>query len=386
VEHALFDGGPPARLYTWLRLRKAGRKQLAREAAVAATVTWLPLLVLVAAVNDDAARPNALSSFVSDLATHARYLVALPILILAESVCARRLGTLGQNFRDCGLVPDAAGSRFETAVRSTRALQDAAVAEVGIVLVAYAISLALFFLMPLDLAPAWHRAPDGFDQQSPAAFWHALVSLPLLLVLLLAWIWRVVCWARFLWLMSRLGLNLIASHPDRAAGLRFTGHSLRVFTLPALAMSVIVSGSEANIVLSGAASLRSIALVALGQTAFVIVLFTAPLLAFLRTLLVSWQAGVLAYGALATRVGAQLERDWLKRGAAFPRDPLDTQAFSATADLYQVVSNVYEMRLLPVDLKSVVLLAGVALLPFLPVLLLAAPLDVILQRFAAILV
>ena len=66
-----------------------------------------------------------------------------------------------------------------------------------------------------------HLAPT----YSPAGWWHVVVSLPLLIILFLGWIWRLVSWTRLLWLISRLRLRLVASHPDHAAGLGFVGHS-----------------------------------------------------------------------------------------------------------------------------------------------------------------
>ena len=76
--------------------------------------------------------------------------------------------------------------------------------------------------MPISLYPAWHVSTvAGVEVYSPAGWWHALVSLPLLFVLLLGWIWRVLVWTRFLYLMAGLDLKLVPAHPDRTAGLRF---------------------------------------------------------------------------------------------------------------------------------------------------------------------
>ena len=56
---------------------------------------------------------------------------------------------------------------------------------------------------------------------------------------------------------------------------------------------------------------------------------------------------------------------------------LERPDFSAATDLYQVVDRVHEMRLLPVDLPSVGVLAIATLLPFVPVVLMNMPFDVI---------
>jgi hypothetical protein len=60
---------------------------------------------------------------------------------------------------------------------------------------------------------------------------------------------------------------------------------------------------------------------------------------------------------------------------------LEAPDFSATTDLYQVVSNINGMRFVPIDLASLLLLIGSALVPVIPVVLLTIPAD----RLAAVL-
>ena len=66
-------------------------------------------------------------------------------------------------------------------------------------------------------------------------------------------------------------------------------------------------------------------------------------------------------------------------------DALEVPDFSATTDLYQVVSNVYDMRTVPIDVRDVLLLVATTLLPFLPIVLMAVPFDVILKDIAGLL-
>ena len=57
---------------------------------------------------------------------------------------------------------------------------------------------------------------------------------------------------------------------------------------------------------------------------------------------------------------------------------MDVQHFSATTDLYQVVSNVYQMKPFPIATQDLIALIVVTLLPFLPALLFEIPLREIL--------
>jgi hypothetical protein len=381
----LFEGGPPFRLEGWLHLRRRGSRELLRAAVLTASVAWLPLLVLVA-VDDILFSRGAAASFIRDIAVHTRNLLALPILILAEAVCIPRLSALAQQFADAGLVSDSDRGRFEMALASTKRLRDSLLAEIIVLIVAYALVIALSASQIGNLAPRWQLSSGGgLGERSLAGWWHLLVSLPLLLVLVLSWIWRVVLWGRFLWLMSRLRLRLLPSHPDYNGGLRFLGESLRAFTLTAFGLSVIVAGGIANRVVFDGASPLAFRYLLLGWILSLLILFASPLLVFSTTLLALRQRGVLEYGTLADRVGRAFERSWLDRTRPFGEDPLETQAFSATTDLYQIVGNVYELRMLAMDLASLALLLASALLPFVPVLLVAAPPSVMLAKLARLL-
>ena len=193
-------------------------------------------------------------------------------------------------------------------------------------------------------------------------------------------------WTRLLWLISHLNLHLLASHPDHAAGIMFTGYSMRAWALPAMMPAVIVAGTVANRIVHDGESPLTYKYLVLGLSVCTVLVFMAPLLVFTRNLLGAWRSGIKRYGGLAERVGHVLENKWLENKQEFPEDPMETGAFSATTDLYQVVSNVYAMKFVPVDLQSVIFLAVFTLLPFVPVLLISEPLDVMLKKLAGFLV
>jgi hypothetical protein len=336
-------------------------------------IGWVPLLVLtiVQRIAQDSGDPGA---FFRDIAVHARSLLAAPMLIVAEAVCAPRLNAIARQFLDAGLVGEPQRSRFDAAVASTRLLLRSPLAGIGVVALAYAVIAGLIASFPVDRVPAWHRIGDAAGlSYSAAGWWHAFVSLPLLLLLLLGWLWRLCLWSRFLWLVSRLDLRLVPAHPDHAGGLIFVGHSLRALSVLGLALGTILAGGAANNLLRHAGSFFVHTFIVAGAVGFVVALFTAPLLVFSGRLVREWQRGVFAYGATASDMGARFERKWFAPDAPASDDNLAAPDFSATTDLYQVVSNVYEMRFVPVDLTSVTLLIGAMLLPFVPVLPLAMP-------------
>jgi hypothetical protein len=383
MENEVFSGGPPWRLEAWLRLRRVGESRVVRQAIGAAGMAWLPLLALTM-IRGDAWVGSG--SFFQDYAVHARCLVAIPLLILAESTCLPQLSAIAQHFLDTDIVRDADESKYFAAIVSTRRWRDSKLAEFAAIACAYSL-IAVMVLSETQPFAAWQMAAGhGWQRLSPAGWWQLLVSLPLLLVFGLGWLWRLFLWTRFLWLVSRLNLHLLAAHPDRAGGLMFVGYSIRAWALPAATPAVIVAGGIANRLVHQGASISSYKFLILGLTVCAVLSFVAPLAVFTGNLLTAWRKGIRQYGALAEQVGHKLEQDWMARTREFAENPLQTQAFSATTDLYQIVANAYAMKFMPVDLISVALLASATLLPFLPVLLISQPLDQMLNKLAGFLI
>jgi hypothetical protein len=276
--------------------------------------------------------------------------------------------------------------RYDAAVTSTRRLLNSKAVEFVTVLLAYMLVGVMLYYVPPDSVPAWHQAGGGLAPgRSPAGWWHKLVSLPLLLVLILGWLWRVFLWGRFLWLMQRLELRLIPGHPDHAGGLNFISTSMRGFRLIALAVGTIAAGSAANLVLHHNAAPLAFKNVAIGVVILVVVLAAGPPTVFMKMLRKAKARGIFHYGALANALGAEFERKWLDRAPAVDERALEVGDFSATTDLYAVVANVYEMKDVPYGWKDLANLVLAALLPFVPVALMAVPLEDLLTALAKLL-
>jgi hypothetical protein len=386
VDDELFDGGPPLRLERSLGLVKPGRPQVARRALLAVLIAWLPLAVLSAAqflISSD----ESTKSFLSDFAVHARFLVAVPALIFAEAECIPRLGRIVSHFAETGLVAGPDTARFQAAVSSTRRLLDSTTVDVVTVVLAYVVVTTLALYFSTDVLPPWHRREStSVMPLSPAGWWHALISLPLLLILFFSWLWRLALWARFLFLMSLLDLHLIPGHPDRVGGLKFVSSSLRGSRLISFALGAIVAGSVANSQIHHGKQFLDFKNLVIGLLIFLLVLFAGPLTIFLKNLRETKRRGVFEYGALAGAVGTQFEAKWLRQNGGLDQTSLGVQDFSATTDLYSVTANVYAMREVPFSVKDLIgPIVISAMLPFLPLALLAIPLKVIIQGLAKLL-
>jgi len=347
-------------------------------------ITWVPL-VLLTAWEGNLISPEPRRAFVVDFGAHARYLFAGPLLLAAEAMCVKVLSQMARRLGGLCLHTEAVQQGFVAAVASTRKLHDAPFAAVSCVVIAYAVSITALNSVPLSELPMWHQSGTKVEALSFAGWWHVLISAPLLLMLILSGLWLLFLWTRFLRLVSRLDLNLIAVHPDRSAGIGFIGYSLRAFCLAGAALGAMVAGRIANQVLHSGANLADYWYVVVGLVVFTVLLFGAPLVAFSRKLLDVWQRAVREYGELATQIGRQFENEWLGGKQVADRNMLDRGDFSAATDLYQVVDRVRDLRIVPVDLVSVPALAGATLLPFVPIVFALFPFDELMEALVGLL-
>jgi hypothetical protein len=95
---------------------------------------------------------------------------------------------------------------------------------------------------------------------------------------------------------------------------------------------------------------------------------------------------VLEYGVLANRIGREFERNWIGRAADFVENPLHAQTTLATTNVCTLAANVYGMRFIPIDSRSVILLVAMTLLPFIPIALMVVPLSVVVKDLARFLI
>jgi len=93
VNDELFDGGQLLHWERSLGLVKPGRQLPGRRTLLAVLIAWAPMVVL-AAVQLLISADGSAKSFFSDIAVHARFLLAVPALIFAEAECIPRLGRI----------------------------------------------------------------------------------------------------------------------------------------------------------------------------------------------------------------------------------------------------------------------------------------------------
>lgn len=365
-------------------IRPEHRAHALHRVLLALAVAWLPLAIICMAQWLGADRPTS-AAFFTDAAIYARFVVAVPILILSDYIILPRLEAMAKYFVHSGLIVAGDRERFDEAIASARRLGLSVWPSAAMTIIVYALVAIIAFTVPPAAYPDWQRG-HGPLNLSLAGWWHLLVSVPLMFGLVLSWVWRLGVWMRFLHLLSRMDLRLVPSHPDKAAGLEFVALSPRIFAPLAFVIGTITAGTLGNEVLQlGLNPMDHIAVPV--ATAFVVVtLLVSPPLLFARALMLARRRGIFEYGALAGRLGAAFEAKWLAVDKTIDASALSEPDFSSTTDLYGVASNVYAMQPTLFDPRSAASVAIATLVPFAPIWLTVIPTKVLLSHLIGLLI
>src|SRR3974377_1325663 len=114
-EYSLFRGGPLYQPEHRARLSGSALELLRRRVVVISLFAWVPLLIL--AIVSGRAWGNAVRvPFLADIEVHLRFLLALPLLIVAELVVHQRLRGMVAQFLKRDLIADSSRAKFDAIV------------------------------------------------------------------------------------------------------------------------------------------------------------------------------------------------------------------------------------------------------------------------------
>src|SRR5277367_2114489 len=160
---SLTRGGP---LY-WLQVRfgrvQDDRTRVIRRTLLAIAATWVPLLIL-SVIQGLAYGKQLQIPFLRDFAVNVRFLVALPILILAESSIDHQWRVLVLHFLKSGLVQEPELPSFEAVIERTTRLRDRILPEAILVAVAYSPLLFSHTEALIGSVSNWHTVGSGSHQ------------------------------------------------------------------------------------------------------------------------------------------------------------------------------------------------------------------------------
>jgi len=379
-DFSLVLGGPLFQLLLRLRLSDTHLELLRRRLTFIPLLCWLPLFLL-SALEGNLFESEATIPFLRDLETHARFLVAMPLLILAEMVVHQRMLPMVRQFKERELVPKDAIAVFDGAIAAARRLRNSVTAEVLLVALVYCVGVLIIWqhYTAIDTF-TWYAKPSAAGPTlSVAGMWYGYFSLPVFQFLLCRWYFRIFIWARFLRSVSRINLQIVPTHPDKLGGLGFLAGTVSAFVPLAVAHGALVAGQLAARILHLGAKLPEFKSEILVLVIFLSVLVHGPLLAFVAQLARAKRKGQIEYGAFAQRYVREFDVKWLRGGAPADEPLVGSGDIQSLADLGNSLDVVRSMRAVPVTKEAVVQLVAATLIPILPLMLTMMPLEELLR-------
>jgi hypothetical protein len=306
------------------------------------------------------------------------------LLIVAEAVVLPRLSRIVRHFGESGLIVETDRPAYLGLIGRARRLVGHASVDLVLLLLAYVGTLALTDRLYPSEHSTWLATlgADGSRELSLAGWWRMLVSQPLYLIFVAAWLWRLCVWTWLLYRLGRFRLRIVPSHPDLAGGLRFTATSIAAFALLAFSLGAASAGNIAHSVLIDGRDPKEFLTQIVTLVVVSELLFAGPLLLLMPRLIRAGQDGFFTYDEVAKSLGTRFEARWLSPRGPWDEEALSAPDFSATTDLYSIVANVRQMRFIPFDLRSVILLAIATLLPFTPIVFAILPLDELIKMLS----
>jgi hypothetical protein len=374
---SLVLGGPTFQLFRKAHLEGDHLELLYRRLLAITLFAWLPLLLL--STKGLLLGRAGRIGFFTDVEVHVRFLIALPILIAAELIVHARLLPIARRLVERQIVLPEDLPRFHRAVDSAIRLRNSFPLELGLLAAVYVFGLWFWHnRFSIDSA-TWYAMPGGRWHLTPAGFWYVFISIPILQFILLRWYLRFFIWYRFLWQVSRMRLDLIPTHPDRAGGLAFIGSSAYAFGPIIFAQGAMLAGLIASRVLYHGESLTSFKLQAGGFVAFFLCMILGPLLMFTPKMASARRKGLADYGLLAQQYVGGFRQKWVA-GNTSSEELLGSADIQSLADLGNSYAVVREMRISPFGLQDIVRLAAVCAAPMVPLLLIIwSPEEVIMR-------
>lgn len=381
IEPEFLMGGPAYRLMQAIGLIKGTGPSIGRRFGAFLLITWVPLLAL-SLIEGKALGQTPQESFLLDLATYARFFLAVPLIFLAEAVVGPRLKAAGRQFIEGSFVHQADVAVIDAAVDRVRRRREALLPE--LIILAIALIGAWYFslttLSPGSPSPTWTFIIDNEGTRtSLAGLWYYFVAVPLLQFLMYRWLWRLIIWSLFLYEVACLRLNLVVTHPDRAGGLGFLGNAHVSLTVFAFAFSCVLSAHVAFQIYFTGAAIESFKGLFTFYLFLVELVCLGPLLVFVPQLARARVDGMRRYSILSDRYNRAFERKWLAADAPSDNALLGSADIQSLADLGSSFDIIREMKPFPFTRQQVLQIAVIASLPGLPLIFLVMPLGQLVQ-------
>ncbi|MBL8822886.1 MAG: hypothetical protein JNJ77_09890 [Planctomycetia bacterium] len=348
-------------------------------------ITWVPLLMF-ALLEGRALGSDPRHSLLLDFGTFTRFFLAIPLLIVAEIVIGPRLRSAGLQFIQGGYVRPEDYPAFDQAIANVVRWRESKWAEAVIiglaVLGAWFLTAETFHGSDIASWRSVNRHDSLFFGKSLTGLWYHIVAIPIIQFFLYRWLWRLIIWTRFLWTVSRMNLNLVATHADQAGGLGFLGSAHNAFGILAFALSCVLSAEVASLIVFHDAQIESFKMEFVVVLILVQTVFFGPLLVFVPLLSRTRLAWLRKYSLFVAQYNRAFHDKWIDGKPPADEKLLGTADIQSLADLGSSFEYIRNMKVVPFSMRVMIQLAIMTSIPCLPLLLLVFPLNKLLGLLA----
>ena len=296
------------------------------------------------------------------IATHVRLLLVIPMLFLCESLLDPVVRAFVRSLISTDIVPDSEKENMASLVASLNRRTSSPWPDIICLLAALGTGSSGTQL--LDVTTAHGLGPLSVIKNSLTYSAFLIVELVVFRFLVFRWLWRIVLWLLFLWRLSKLKLQLVATHSDRAGGIGGL-EMVQMYLLPLVSgFSLIISATLAQD-LSKGAEFTTIYPFVVTTLLIGMALVFGPLLLFMNVLTECRKRAYFTYMALASRYVHAFEKKWLSPNSSYD-EFLGTADLQSLADLTGSLDVVREMRFVPAGKQLLVGTVLASVLPLLP--------------------
>lgn len=346
-------------------------------------IAWIPLLML-ASISGHVTGLDVGITLLRDPEVNCRFLIALPLLELAEIAVAFSLAAQVRQFVESGIISEGQRERYQSILAGVRRRHHATTTEIVLYLAAVVGSLLMRLVILVDDSSSWERVGQVI---TPAGWWQLLVSLPLLYFFLLRAVWVFVLWTWFLFQVSRLDLQLTATHPDHAGGLGFLGWGLAGFSPVVFSFAAIVSAGFATEIFHRGESLDTLKYHLIVYVILITFVVHIPVLPFAIRLSQCRFQSLLEFSSLVWRHDRAFDKKWIHKPQSQNHEPLlGTPDVQSLADIATGYEHVNDMGVIPIDTKAAMVVVLASVIPMLPLIGTLIPLQEILAKLGELLV
>ncbi len=372
------------RLYRRMGLIPENGLGILRRAVFFTVLTWLPL-VIWAQIAGKAINHQIDEPLLRHFAVHARFLIAIPLMIIGEGLMHSTVSRLIPYFYTSGLIRDDQLQAFKQVLRNSLSLRDSSIPWVVISAIVF---LSVILHPPYQEMHELNWANMGTAELFDLGFggwWMVYVSRPIFFALVWVSLWRLVLLFLLFKRIATLDLEIVPTHPDRAGGLGFLEKIPAAFSLFVFAISLVMASRLAHEVIYHGLQVQSLKLLAVVFLAVIVVLFLSPLLIFLPKLSAAKRKARLDYGALIGNHGRLVHKRWIRQESIPDDSLLQAPELGPVADTMSLYQAVIQMRMAPIGKAAIISIAVPAAIPLLALFAIQVPIkDTLLKILSSI--